>query len=501
MANPANDLELSPSQAGVEKPELPRVLGPWTALCVLVGSVIGSGIFIVPARVAQEVPAMGPIAALWIAGGLFSLAGALTLAELAAMLPHAGGLYVYLREAYGRVPAFLFGWTEFLIIRAGSMATLAAAFALYFAQIVPSPGGLDPRIWQTIVASAAIAIVAGINVVGTRTGGGVQVVGTALKVGALAAMMILPFALGKADPARLTPWSPPTVDSSLFRHLLVAMVGVLWAYDGWVNSAALAEEIRRPERNMPLTIIGGVIILIALYVGMTMIYHMVLPMQEIALASTEKGSPRAVSADFCRRLLGDPGLVAIALVVMTSTFISLNGNALAGPRAYFAQARDGLFPAWLSRVHPRYRTPANAVIAQSAWAIFLTVVGTVLLVSPAPKASEHPTWLDEAWKQLHSTPLYDVLYTYVIFGATIFYLLAISSVFVLRVKRPDLHRPYRTFGYPVTPLLFIVGALILLGSMLQRTFFESIAGLGVVALGLPAYLVLARKPAGSRPLE
>lgn len=488
-------MRAEPSAAGLESPAvaaLPRVLGPVAALSTIVGSVIGSGIFIVPAKVAHEVPAMGPIVLLWVAGGLFSLAGALTLAELAAMLPGAGGPYVYLRAAYGPVPAFLFGWTEFLVIRSGSMATLAAAFALYASQVVPPPGELDPRLWQAVLAVAAMAVVAAINIVGTRVGGGVQVAGTALKVGALGLMIVLPFFLGAADPARLRPaW--PASTSGLLTGIMVAMVSVLWAYDGWINTTQLAEEIRAPEENVPRALILGTSILIAIYLTMTVVYHMVLPMGEIATASTEKGSPRAVAADFCRRLLGAPGGVAIALVVMTSTFISLNGNALSGPRAYFAMARDGLFPAALCRVHPRFRTPAHAIAAQSAWAIALTISGTAFLLVPPPSGMPEPVRV--AWETLHTTPLYDVMYNYVIFGGTLIYMLTITSVFVLRVRRPDLPRPYRTFGYPVTPLLYIVAALFLMANMLRNNPFEALAGLGVIALGLPAYLAFARRPA------
>ncbi len=466
---------------------LPRVLGPWAALSTIVGSVIGSGIFIVPARVAHEVPAIGPIVIAWILGGLFSLAGALTLAELAAMLPHAGGPYVYLKAAFGRLPAFLFGWTEFLVIRSGSVATLAAAFALYASQLW-RPAGLDPRLWQTALAVAAMVTVAGVNILGTRWGGRVQVVGTVLKVGALGTMIALPWLLGRAQTANLAPlWPDASLGwGPLFRGFMVGMVGVLWAYDGWVNTANLAEEIEDPSRSIPRALIGGVLLLIALYLGTTLAYHLVLPMPEIASASTEQGSPRAVSADFCQRLLGEPGLVLIALTVMTSTFISLNGNALSGPRAYFALARDGLFPAWLCRVHPTFKTPAAAIAAQTVWSLTLTLLGTAMTFTARTGPGLPPP-----------KPLYDVLYTYVIFGATIFYTLSIVSVFVLRRRQPDLPRPYRTFGYPITPIIFVVGALILLGSMLVETPVESLAGLGIVALGLPAYALFRRNaPAG-----
>ena len=467
---------------------LPRVLGATEALCVVVGSEIGSGIFIVPAGVARNVPFLGGIALVWVVGGLLSLAGALTLAELGTMLPNAGGLYVYLREAFGRLPAFLFGWTELLVIRTGSIATLASAFGLYFALLVPAPAGVPSLAWQTAAAVAATVLVATINVIGTRAGGGVQVVGTVLKVGALGTMIVLPFLVGQVQPALLTPaWS----DRWAWSGAVAAMVSVLWAYDGWVSAASLAEEIRDPERNIPRALIGGMFALIALYLGMTLIYHMVLPLGEISSASTEKGSPRIVAADFFEHLLGRVGLSVIGLVVMASTLISLNGNALSGPRAYFAMARDRLFPASLCRIHPRFRTPANAIIAQATWAVILMVVGASLILAEPPTTG-WPAPVLAAWNKLHATPLYDVLFTYVIFGATLFYTLAIASVFVLRRTRPDLHRPYRTWGYPATPIAYTLAAGILLGSMLVGSPSESIAGLAIIAAGIPAYWVFNR---------
>ena len=211
----------------ITKPRLPRVLGTTETLCAIVGSVIGSGIFIVPSTIVREVPSIGGIALVWVLGGLFTLAGALTIAELGAMLPSAGGSYVYLYEAYGRLPAFLFGWTEFLIIRAGSVATLAAAFALYFTRVVKAPNGIAPGYWRMDVALAAMTIVAIINISGTKNSGKVQVVGTGLKLSAIAAMMILPFVLGKADVSRLAPVLPAHWNGDLFKGVLAAMIGAL----------------------------------------------------------------------------------------------------------------------------------------------------------------------------------------------------------------------------------------------------------------------------------
>jgi APA family basic amino acid/polyamine antiporter len=325
----------------------------------------------------------------------------------------------------------------------------------------------------------------------------VQVVGTALKVAALAAMIVGPFALGRAHAANLAPAWPAAIGRDFFAGVMLAMVGVLWTYDGWVNTSELAEEIRDPGRSIPRALAGGMAILIVVYLGTTLAYHLVLPLPEVAAAASQKGSPRVVAAVFCRRLLGPAGSVAISLVVMGSTLISLNGNALSGPRAYFAMARDGHFPAALGRVHPRFRTPANAILAQSAWAIALTVAGTALIVLPPP-TGVLPRPVLAAWATLHERPIYDVMYSYVIFGGTVIYTLTITSVFVLRVRRPDLPRPYRTWGYPATPLLYVLASLLLMGHMLAdaRSRSESLAGLGVILLGVPAHGLFTRRPAG-----
>jgi amino acid transporter len=486
----------NPTSVAPQQVTLPRVLGPVAALCVVVGSVIGSGIFIVPASVAKDVPFLSGIIAVWIIGGVFSAAGALTMAELGAMMPRAGGPYVYLREAYGPIPAFLFGWSEFSVSRAGSMATLAAAFARYFIQIVPPPAFVGDAVWQATAAIAAIAIVTIVNILGTRGGGGLQVLGTVLKVGGVSGLILLPFAVGGGSVGNLSPVGPERVDGSIFTGVMAAMVGVLWAYDGWMNVTPLAEEIRDPDRNIPRAMIWGMAVLITLYLAMTLSYHYVLPMAEVAAADEpEGGITKAVAAVYCKSLLGGYGVIAISALVMCSTFISLNGNALTGPRSYFAIARDGLLPEWFQRVHPRFQTPASAILAQAIWAIILTALGTVMVVLPPPESpGRMPEWVHSGWTTLNKTPLYDIMRTYVIFGATIFYMLTITSVFVLRAKRPDLPRPYRTWGYPVTPLLFVVGSLMLLADMLrnEKSRHEALAGGVLILIGLPLYYLLRR---------
>jgi len=482
---------------GGARPTLPRVLGGPAAYSAIVGSVIGSGIFIVPARVAEYVPSVSAIAILWIAGGLMSLAGALTVAELGAMLPSAGGPYVYLKEGFGRLPAFLFGWTEFWVIRAGSVATLASAFALYFAEVVPPPWGIDPVVWNAAVALIAIAILAAVNIAGTRLGGGVQILGTVLKIGAMAAMILLPlpFLLDKARLENLPPLWPARLDAGLVKAMLAAMVGVLWTYDGWINTSALAEEIRDPGRNIPRAASLGVLTLIGLYLGVTLSYHLVLPISAIDHLPGE----RNIAAGFFERLLGPPGVTLIAVVVMGSIFISLNGNALTGPRAYFAMARDGLFPRFLCRIHPRFQTPANAILTQTVWSGILTVAAAFfILIEPPGSGTPLPGWVRAAWDKLNTTPLYDVLFSYVIFGATLMYALTIATVFLFRKRRPDWHRPYRTWGYPATPLLYLLGAGLLLANMSIESLFESVAGLGIIVAGVPAYACTVRWGARGR---
>jgi amino acid transporter len=471
--------------------KLPRVLGPVAAFCVVVGSVIGSGIFMVPSDVARATPGIGPIVLSWVIGGLFATAGALTLAELGAMLPQAGGPYVYLREAYGRLPAFLFGWCEFLVDRTGSMATLSAAFSQYFAAVVPPPPGWSHQVWQAGAAVSAIAVVVVVNVLGTALGGMLQMAGTAVKVGGVLALIALPFLVGGGSLENFRPVWPAESGPALFSGMMVGMVGVLWAYDGWMNLTPLAEEVRDPGRNIPRALGLGMATLVAVYLGATLAYHYVLPIPEVIAA--KGGATQAVAAKYCDTLLGRKGVLAISLLVMCSTFISLNGNALTGPRAYFAMARDGLFPAGLCRVHPRFATPANAILAQGGWAIGLILAGTVMILWPAPGPdSGLPAPLRNAWLKLNETPLYRVLYTYVVFGANLFYLLAITSVFVLRVKRPDAPRPYRTWGYPFTPFLFVVASVYLLYDMLRQTPAEALAGLGIVLSGVPAFWVFSR---------
>jgi APA family basic amino acid/polyamine antiporter len=364
-------------------------------------------------------------------------------------------------------------------------------------QRLPPPAGIPIELWQLGMALGAIFVVTTINILGTTWAGKVQVVGTVIKVGALAVLIAMPIVLRRVDFSLLTPMWPAEFNLQFAQGILTAMVGILWAYDGWINITPLAEEVSDPGRNLPRALIGGMAILIAIYLSMTLAYHVVLPIHEIG-SLVDQPAAKAVAADYCRTLVGSWGVQAISVVVMISTFISLNGNALTGPRSYFAMARDGIFPAKIAEIHPRFQTPANAILLQSGWAVVLTILGTALIVLPEVRTSGLPEILQKpaarVFSQLHKTPLYDLLYTYVIFGATLFYMLAIGAVFILRAKMPDLPRPYLTWGYPWTPLIYLAASLLLLGNMLYESPVESVGGLILILAGLPAYALLNRKP-------
>ncbi len=422
--------------------KLPRVLGLTDAVMLVVGSIIGSGIFLKPAVVAGELGAFGPILAVWVLMGLVTFCGALALAELAAMLPQAGGPYVYLREAYGKLPAFLWGWTEFWIIRTGSLGALSAATAIYLNEVVRLSGGRPLTLReQELIALAIVLVLSVVNLFSTRWGASVQNVTVVIKVAFLAGLIVLPFALGRADPANLEPWMPAGKWSwegtpTAMKAFGAAMIAVLWPYDGWINVAPVSEEIREPERNVPRALATGMFIVITVYVTVNVAYHLVLPIDRIAAS-------KAVASDVCTALLGNWGGILVAAGVMFSTFGAVNSNLIVGPRIYFAMARDGLLPGAIGRVHESRATPANAIIAQAAWSMAL-----IMIVYEWTSRSEGSI--------RQATDAFDLLTNFVIFGGCIFYALAVGSVYVLRYKLPDLPRPYRTWGYPVTPAIFLL---------------------------------------------
>lgn len=444
---------------------LPRVLGPFDATMVVVGSVIGSGIFAKPATVATDLPYFGPIIAIWIAVGLVTLCGCLALAELGAMLPQAGGPYVYLREAYGRLPAFLWGWTEFWIIRTGSIGALATGTAINVNVLCDDRLG---HTGQLLVTLALIFLLSAINYVSTRWTAHVQNVTSVIKVAFLAAIIVLPFLFNKTDAANLRPWWPETADAGLWRGFAAAIIAVLWAYDGWINIGPVTEEIREPQRNVPLALTVGMLLVTFVYVAANCAYHLVLPIGTIA------GS-ESVAASTFERLAGDWAMKIVAFGVMCSMFGAVNSNMMTGPRIYFAMARDGLLPEFVHRIHGRFETPANAVVVQFLWTSLLTIVTFTISAKPMD--------------------VFDSLTNFVIFGGSTFYAMAVGAVFILRAKRPDLLRPYRTWGYPVTPAVYLASFAYAVYSLFQAAPRESLAGIVLIAAGVPVFLYMRRRHA------
>ncbi len=441
-------------------PELKRELGPWAAASIVVGTVIGSGIFLVPRAMVQRVGTPEMVFAVWIFGGLLSLAGALTYAELAAALPEAGGEYAYLREAYGPMWGFLYSWTQMWVAKSGSIATLATAFFYYLTTFFPDldtvfyriplplgPGGgpLEFR-WGQLLAMALILALAWLNYFGVKVGGNVQVVVTAVKVGLIAGIIVAGVFFGTAHAPAAAPVAPLTTAG-----FFAALVAALWAYDGWNNVSMVASEVRDPQRNLPRSLIWGTAGVIGIYLLANAAYFHVLSASEVA------ASPR-VAAEMMQRIFSAPGAGAVSIAAMISIFAALNGSILSGSRVPYAAARDGYFFPALARVHPRHHTPSVSILALCAWAALLVLSGR-----------------------------YEQLFTYVIFASWILYGMTTASVIVLRRKRPDLPRPYRTLGYPVVPILFVGVASVLILSTLMDSPRESIMGIALILLGLPFY--------------
>jgi basic amino acid/polyamine antiporter, APA family len=459
-----------PSEAHAH-PELKRVLGIWSAAAIVVGTVIGSGIFLVPSGMIQNVGTPLMVFAVWVFGGLLTLFGALSYAELAAAMPEAGGEYVYLREAYGPLWGFVYGWTQMWVAKSGSIATLATGFFIYLANFQP---GLE-RVWMVVplplgeagrpleirygqlLAMAVIAVLALINYFGVRAGGNVQVSVTLVKVLLLAAIVVI--GLGTAHGASAN-YHTSTPAPGGITGFFAALVAALWAYDGWNNVAMVASEVRKPQRNLPLALILGSLAVMAIYLLANLAYFRVLPADSVA------GTDR-VAGEMMRRILGPGGAAAVSIAAMISIFAALNGSILSGSRVPFAMARDGLFFRRVGFVHPQHRTPSVSILALSAWAALLVLSGR-----------------------------YDQLYTYVIFASVILYGMATAAVIVLRFKRPDLQRPYRTLGYPVIPAIFVLAISCLVVSTLLKSPRESLMGLVLISVGLPFYFYWKRRQQG-----
>jgi amino acid transporter len=451
------------------RPELLRVLGLWTAVAVTAGSVIGSGIFKKPQPVAQNIQHFEWIVVAWVLGGLLAIMGALALAELGAMMPRAGGSYVYLKEGYSPLWGFLWGWIEFLILRTGSIAALATVFTESLAAILKSSYALGE--WdQKFVTCAVIAFLALVNALGVRWGGLVQNLTTWVKVGSLGAIALLPFVLGKANATLLGEPGPAPQAGNPLIGFGVAALGVLWAYHGWMNLSTLGEEVKNPQRNIPWALLLGVGIVMVVYLGANLAYAVVLPQAE--MADTKKVTVVAVS--FAERLFENASAgKVISAAIMVSVFGALNANILIGPRTYFALGRDGLFPKFLGNVHAQFRTPFNAILLQAAWACALVLGSELIRESP----TESP---------------FDTLTNFVMYAAIIFETMVIASIFRFRYLRPDAPRPYRCWGYPVVPILYICVMAAVLANTVYTQHRKTLAGVAIVLAGAALYGFISR---------
>ncbi len=497
-------------QAVDEPDRLPRVLGLFDATMIVVGSIIGSGIFLKVSAVDSKLAQYGfaAIMGVWLFVGLITLCGALALAELGAMFPQAGGPYLYIRESFGRLPAFLWGWSEFWVVRTGSVGALACATVVYFNELVALSATS-----QTLLALAIVVGLSAANYRSTRIGAGIQSLATVSKVLFLAALIVLPFLRGAVEPGNLQPvLQLPEGGAAwtvFFRALGAAMVAVLWPYDGWINLGPVAEDIRDPMKNVPRAMAIGLGLVVLVYMGANLAYHCVLPMSHLAQSET-------VAADVFAVMFGPTGATIAAIGVMISTFGATNSNMITGPRIYLAIARDGLVPQWLQRIHPRYRTPANTIVLQAVWTIFLVVLFSVwdpnapapgvpaleaaALEAAALEAGAAGTGGEAGVVEAvvaesmvpHSKRIkaaFDVLTDSVICAGLIFYGLAVAAVYVLRRTRPHVHRPYLTWGYPVTPALLLtayVGAFV---SMLIDSPGQTLMVLALIAAGAVWYYV------------
>jgi basic amino acid/polyamine antiporter, APA family len=453
------------------KPTLVRGLSLLDSVLLLVGGIIGSSIFLTAKDIAVALPRPTLFLLVWLLGAGISMCACFAFAELGSMFPDSGGQYVYLREAYGDLTAFLYGWMLFSVGNGGSIAALAVGTAAYLGSMIPSisqehvtlsvAGLVITR--AHLVALLLITVVTAVNVVGLRRGTILQNIATWAKFVAMAAFVILGFAIGKGDWHHFTAHQATLSGVTLnmgFSQMLsafgVALIAVFWAYDGWVYITWVAGEVKEPRRNVPLAMVLGVLIVGVVYVAMNMTYLYALPLPEIAKHETIAQASAAV-------LFSPAAGVWLSALIALSVFGALACAVLSCARVYYAMALDGIFFPQMARVHPKWRTPAVALIGQSAWACVLTLSGR-----------------------------YDQLYTYVIYGMVLFYTLTVIGLFLLRWKRPEISRPYRCTGYPWLPAVYVlVGTAWTLNTILTRPT-EAFWGTVLVLVGVPGYLYWKR---------
>ena len=460
MSAPAKTL-LTRDTGNHDDEGLVRAIGLPSAILFVAGSVIGSGIFLTTGTMAAVIPSASLLLLAWTMGGVLAITGGLTYAEMGAMFPRSGGVYVFLKEAYGDLPAFLYGWAALLVVISGGLAAVAVGFAEYLSYFIPA---LSPSriIWTVVTpwwaftlsagqlaAAGSLVVLGAINYVGVRSGNMVNAVLTAAKIGGLAALPLMAIAAARVEPVFL-----PVVPPGLARPAAsfgIAMIAVLWTYEAWYFVTFAAGEIKDPQRNVPRALLGGILLLTTIYLVVNIAYFHALSIDEM------KGLTR-IAEGAASALAGRAGATFVALTVVVSTFGCNAAAILGGSRLLFAMAGDRLFFPSARRIHARYRTPHVAIVGLTAWSVLLALSGT-----------------------------YEQLFTYVMFASILFNLATGAALFRLRRSRPDHPRPYRTWGYPFVPLVFILGsAAFVINTLLERPF-ESVAGLGLLALGLPAY--------------
>jgi APA family basic amino acid/polyamine antiporter len=461
---------------------LNRGLGLWAGIAVNVANVIGTGVFLKTRVMTCNVDDPMIVMAVWLAAGLLSLLGAFCYAELASMMPAAGGDYVFLRRAYGKPTSFLYGWTVFAIMKTGSQAALAVGFAIFMNAAL---GGVLDQAWLTlplgdgisftgltVVALSALWLVTLFNCASVSTTGSAATVLTVMKVLTVLAVGIGAFMFGQGDLSHLSNsasgGSCEGVQASAMGGIAgigAAMLGALWAYDGWNNVAPLCGEVKDPQRNLPRMFIWGTLLVIALYVGVNAAYFYVLSPQEIASVSATS----SVATEVLKTFAGPAAVTFMAAALMLSSLGSLHASVLANSRVPYAMASDGMFFKPLAKVSERTRVPVNAVLAQAGWASVLTLSGT-----------------------------YDTLTDSVVFASCLFYALSAAAVIVFRRTEPDLPRPFKTWGYPFTPIVFVLVSAALLISALIATPKQALLGIGVILLGVPLYFYWNRNRSEKR---
>ena len=422
---------------------LVRALGLGDSVALIMGIMIGSGIFLMAGSIAMQLESLPMVMAVWAFGGLLSLCGAVALSELGAALPAAGGLYVYLARAYGPATGFVYGWSAISLIHAGSLATLAAAIGLYAAPILGLSAGV-----QKILQLGCLAFFVVINSLGVSVGKWVQNALTITKVAGISIMAVLLYYHG--NPAMLLERSAPSGGATVI-SFGIALVAVLWAYDGWHFVSFAAGEVKQPSRTIPRSLIIGTALVFAIYLAVNLAYYAVLPAAEI------RGSDR-VAALAVQQAVGPGASVLISTLIIISILGTINGITFGAARVSYAMAKDGLFFRSFARVHPLFRTPVISTIAQGAFAAVFTLVGT-----------------------------FQQLFTSYIFTSWIFYGLAVAAVIVLRRREPELERPYRCPWYPVTPIFFVVATIGIVISTFAAAFWQALLGVVLILTGIPLF--------------